>query len=45
MVNGFRLGEAQGTRGEKRGEKRLEVTVTAFAPAMWGTFERFVPGP
>ena len=46
FVKGFRMGEAQGTRGERRGERRLEVTTTAFTPAMWGTFERMVPtGP
>ncbi len=43
-VKGFAIREAQGARGERRGEQRLEVTATAFNPGMWGTLERVVPG-
>ncbi len=43
-VKGFTIKDAQGTRGERRGDRRLEVTATAFGPAMWGTIERTVPG-
>lgn len=43
-VKGFAIRDAQGTRGEKRNDRRLEVTTTAFTPAMWGTVERLTPG-